>query len=75
MFTEGLLSEVTVHLSVTACLAGMFDSECWAMLAKPLRWDAVFYRQGIFVCVLGWGFFATAVIILEVLFCIEVHLW
>lgn len=66
MFAGGLLSEVTVHLSMTSCLAGMFDSECWAMLAKPPRWDAVFYWQGTFVCVFDWGFFATAVIILEV---------
>lgn len=41
MLAEGLLSEVSVHLSMTACLADVFDSECWAMLAKPPRWDAV----------------------------------
>lgn len=65
VLAEGLLSEVSVHLSMTACLAGVFDSECWAVLAKPPRWKAVFYRQWVFVCVFGWGFFATAVRNLE----------
>lgn len=37
VLAEGLLSEVSVHLSMTACLADVFDSECWAMLAKPPR--------------------------------------
>lgn len=45
VLAEGLLSEVTVHLSVTVCLAAVFDSECWALLAKPPGWDAVFYRH------------------------------
>lgn len=75
MLAEGLLSEVRVHLSVTACLAGVFDSECWAILAKPTHWDAVFIGSE-FLCVSLVGVFLPQQLqFWRFLFCTEVHLW
>lgn len=35
VLAEGLLSGIRVHLSVTAALAGLCDSACWAGLPEP----------------------------------------